>query len=157
MDYPAFKIKSSFWAKHCFFLRWSCNKYQKCATLSLYCTFGGWTVVKGTWFTTHKEDVSIKRELAPEHHQVLPSSVACTRRTESKWRLAPQLKTNTGEKKHTNTCCRMQQSTLMVCTLLKRACKCTHTHTQTHTHTHTFTTHVSCTMGDRGLISLIIN
>lgn len=84
MEYPAFKIKSTFRGKCCFFLGCLCNKCNKCATLSLYCTFGVWRVVKGTCFTTYEEDISIKWELPLEHHQVLLSSLACTRRAEPK-------------------------------------------------------------------------
>lgn len=89
--------------------------------------------MKGTWFTTYKEDISIKRELALEHHQVLPSSVACTSRTESKWCLA--LHPHRQKKTHKD--------------MLSDAAKYAHgMHTahacmQTHTHTHIHLPHMS--------------
>lgn len=106
-----------------FFLECLCNKCNKCATLSLYCTFGVWRVVKGTCFTTYKEDISIKWELPLEHHQVLLSSLACTRRAEPKRWLPLHLK-HTATKTHIH--------------MLSNAAKCVHVILM-----HAHTTHIS--------------
>ena len=89
-----------------------------------------WRVVKGACFITYEEDISIKWELPFEHHQLLLSSLACTRRAEPKRYSCYSLSgTHTMTETHLHT--------------LSNAAKCAHvvdtvcTHTQTHTHTHT--------------------